>query len=385
MAAAIAQKAADDAKKAADEQKIRDDADAKKKDDELKALRAAAAKTAADAEEARKKAELLAKTRDDEAKKLLEGRGSLVIVTEPAGATIAIPNFVPLVSPATIKDLRLGNYAVTLTAPGYDPKDVNVDIKANVATDPGVIRLARQVGSLEITTDTPGISFEVRPAPPHVSVGAADVRQGKTPATLTDLPTGEYVVTFKREGWPDRTENVVIEHGKTAHVTPKYTGGSVTITSTPSGANVVHDGQTLGQTPLTLSGLQPGEITYSLELPAYISDTVRGQIEAEKTLPLNAVLMAADVIVPLNLLEEKPVAIKTVDPVLTYEMQRNGGSATISLTVDRDGTPKDLRVESATDPALGKVCMAAAAQWRFRPGMVKGEPVRTRVSLPFRM
>ena len=57
----------------------------------------------------------------------------------------------------------------------------------------------------------------------------------------------------------------------------------------------------------------------------------------------------------------------------------------ISLVVDRDGTPKDLKVESSTDVEFGRRCLAAAAQWRFRPGTIKGVPVKTRVSLPFKL
>ena len=57
----------------------------------------------------------------------------------------------------------------------------------------------------------------------------------------------------------------------------------------------------------------------------------------------------------------------------------------ISLTIDRDGTPKDLKVDSASDPEFGRRCLAAAAQWRFKPATIKGIPVKTRVALPFKL
>jgi TonB family protein len=74
-----------------------------------------------------------------------------------------------------------------------------------------------------------------------------------------------------------------------------------------------------------------------------------------------------------------------VQPNLDREMTDQGGSATISLTVDRDGTTKDLKVETASDPEFGRRCLAAAAQWRFKPCTINGEPVRTRVMLPFKL
>jgi len=355
------------------------EAEARKRTEEELAQKNAAAEALA------KKALEEAKLRETDANRILNGRGSLVIVTEPAGASIAISNFAPLQSPTTITDLRLGRYTINISLPGYDPLSLEVEIKDNTPTDPGKLRLVRQTSSLEISSEPAGAAFEVRPALPQISVGGVAVKTGKTPATLVDLPTGAYVVTFRRDGWPDQTENVTIEHGKMAHAAWKYVGGAVTITTVPGGARVTRNGEALGVTPLTLTDQQPGEMSFGLDLAGFITTTVEGKIEAEKTLNLSANLGAEDRIVPLRELDERPMPIKMVKPELGYESTRTGGSATISLMVDRDGTPKDLRVELATDQDFAKRCMDAAAQWRFKPGTVKGVPVRTRVSVPFNL
>jgi hypothetical protein len=229
-----------------------------------------------------------------ETNRLLNGRGSLTIVTEPAGATIAISNLAPRVSPATVNDLRLGHYTVGVTLTGYEPVNLEVEIKDNEATDPGPVRLIRQTGSLEIVTEPAGINFEVRPAAARFFAAGADVKQGKTPATLADLPTGDYAVIFSREGWPNRTENVVVESKSTAHITAKFTGGTVEITSAPTGANVIRNGTVIGTTPLTLQDQQPGDVEYSLELQGFIGATVTGRIEAEKLLRLSTNFRSQD-------------------------------------------------------------------------------------------
>lgn len=383
---------ADRVARAQAEQRLLDEAKARQKAEQEAKAQAEALKRAqeevaqknAAAEALAKKAEEEAKQREGDANRILNARGSLAIETEPPGAAIAISNFAARVSPTTIEDLRLGRYTVNLSMPGYDPMSVQVEIKENAAANPGVLKLVRQTGSLEITTDPPGASFEIRPAPPHVAAeGSPEVKNGKTPATLAGLPTGEYTVTFRREGWPEHAENVVIEHGKTAHVAWKYLGGSVTITSAPAGAHVTRNGEAIGDTPLTLNDQLPGDVTYNLDLPGFLSATVEGRIEAEKTLALDTSLRAEDRIVSPRELDEQPVAVKMVKPEVGYEITRNGATATISLVVDRDGTPKDIRVESSTDSEFGRRCVAAAAQWRFRPGTIKGVPVRTRVSIPF--
>ena len=355
------------------------EADARKRTEDELAQRNAAAEALA------KKALEEAKLRETDANRILNGRGSLVIVTEPAGASIAVSNFMPRQSPTTITDLRLGRYTVNISLPGYDPLNLEVDVKDNTATDPGIIRLVRQTGSLEIKTEPEGATFEVRPVMPQISVGGVAVKSGKTPTILADLPTGAYVVTFRRDGWPDHTENVTIEHGRPAHVSWKYVGGAVTITTTPAGARVTRNGEAFGVTPVTITDQQPGDTNFTLELAGFISTTVEGKIEAEKTLILNANLGAEDRIVPPSELDERPVQIKTVKPELGYEAIRVGGTATISMVVDRDGTPKDIKVVSSTDAEAGQRCVEAVAQWRFKPGTVKGVPVKTRVavSIPF--
>ena len=335
------------------------------------------------AEAARQQAAEEARRREIETNRLLNGRGSLVIATEPAGATIDIGNLAPRVSPATVSDLRLGHYTVKISLTGYDPANLDVEIKDNEATAPGPIRLVRQTGSLTLATEPAGENYEVRPAASRFFAAASDLRQGKTPATLADLPTGEYTVIFSREGWPNHTENVVIEHNRAAQISSKFSGGSVTITSTPAGASVTRHGLKLGVTPLTLEDVQPGEASYTLEAQAYIPVDVTGRVEPEKTLRLDATLISVDRIAGTSDLDERPVPIKTVEPIITHYQEKTEGTAIISLMIDRDGTPKDLKVEQASSLQFGRRCLEAAARWRFSPGKIKGIPVKTRVSLPF--
>ncbi len=334
-------------------------------------------------EAARQQAAEEARRREIETNRLLNGRGSLVIATEPAGATIDIGNLAPRVSPATVSDLRLGHYTVKISLTGYDPANLDVEIKDNEATAPGPIRLVRQTGSLTLATEPAGENYEVRPAASRFFAAASDLRQGKTPATLADLPTGEYTVIFSREGWPNHTENVVIEHNRAAQISSKFSGGSVTITSTPAGASVTRHGLALGVAPLTLEDVQPGEASYTLEVQGYIPVDVTGRVEPEKTLRLDATLISVDRIARNSDLDERPVPIKTVEPIVNHYQERTEGTAIISLMIDRDGTPKDLKVEQASSLQFGRRCLEAAARWRFSPGKIKGIPVKTRVSLPF--
>ncbi|HEY9154991.1 MAG TPA: TonB family protein, partial [Opitutaceae bacterium] len=216
-------------------------------------------------------------------------------------------------------------------------------------------------------------------------VNPADVRKGTTPANLNDVPAGNYTITISKPNWPNYTTNVSVERNGSAKVNGTFQGGTIVVNSTPSGAAVMRDGNQIGTTPLTLNDVIPGDVSYTLQLRGLENATVSGHVDAGKTLTLNGTLLDADRVMKISELDERPVPLQQVEPELTSSMRAEGGSATIEFVVGVDGIPTDLRVVNASNPAFGKACMAAAAKWRFRPGVVRGRQVRTHISLPFRM
>lgn len=64
--------------------------------------------------------------------------------------------------------------------------------------------------------------------------------------------------------------------------------------------------------------------------------------------------------------------------------RRLGGIAEVSFVVDATGKvePSSVEVVDATQPAFGEAAKRALLVTGFKPGMVSGNPVRTKVSLP---
>ena len=52
----------------------------------------------------------------------------------------------------------------------------------------------------------------------------------------------------------------------------------------------------------------------------------------------------------------------------------------IVVIAQRFVMPDDLHVVNASNQNFGRACLAAAAKWRFRPGVVRGRQVRTHIS-----
>ena len=111
--------------------------------------------------------------------------------------------------------------------------------------------------------------------------------KGTTPATLTGIVPGTYTVLLKKSGYPDYTTSTAIIAGQvttinadltkgpqaaatnapaaTATTAPVPGEGSLSVSTTPQGAQVFIDGVVRGMTPATIPGLSAGQHTVLLK------------------------------------------------------------------------------------------------------------------------
>jgi len=331
------------------------------------------------AEAARKQAETEA--RNQAAVRLANARGTLVVTTEPAGAMVAVGDLPPKPSPVTFALIKIGKYPVTLTLAHHEEVKLEAEVTENNTTETGPITLPSLVGSATLTSEPAGSAYEIHPANAF-SIGSDAPRTGLTPATVADLDPGEYTVTFSRPGWAPHSASLTVSRGETAQGTWTFPAGTVRLSSVPAGATVLRDGLKLGRTPLTL--LQPpGPGRYELQLAQYEPLTLAGQIEEGKTTDLTAELHPADLLYGAADLDSPPEPINPKIPDLPDSLTLTEGKVVVQMTINRDGTPTDLKIIRASNPNIGKIYLAALAKWKFKPGMKAGKPVRSVVVAPF--
>jgi TonB family protein len=84
-----------------------------------------------------------------------------------------------------------------------------------------------------------------------------------------------------------------------------------------------------------------------------------------------------------------PVAINTVTAQFTDEARKThlNGTCLITLIVDPQGMPEDIRLIKGVDPGLDRNALIAAGQYRFKPALRDGEPIPVQISVEinFRM
>jgi TonB family protein len=73
-----------------------------------------------------------------------------------------------------------------------------------------------------------------------------------------------------------------------------------------------------------------------------------------------------------------PQLIHKVEPEFTQEARAAhfGGTVVLQLVVDKGGLPTEMSVISPLGYGLDEQALAAVAQWRFRPGIKAGAPVK---------
>ena len=80
---------------------------------------------------------------------------------------------------------------------------------------------------------------------------------------------------------------------------------------------------------------------------------------------------------------EAPVLIKMVSPVGLSRW--HSANLTLTMNVDVNGRPSDIKVLSREDRAVTGNLVAAAAQWQFTPAKKNGVAVPSKIVLPIEL
>jgi formylglycine-generating enzyme required for sulfatase activity len=124
-------------------------------------------------------------------------------------------------------------------------------------------------------------NFLVSSSPPGAEILADGKTVGTAPCEIP-LSEGEHKLTARYPGWPAQERTVRAEPGPASGVAFAFPFGRVKITSAPAGATVVFNGKEIGQTPLPLDDLEPGERKFSLRLAGYRNAEVTATVEPGK-------------------------------------------------------------------------------------------------------
>jgi serine/threonine protein kinase len=334
------------------------------------------------------------------------------IRTEPAGALVVLGDHAQK-SPAMFADLEPRRYNLRIMSPGYEPVETSVDLGRKHSVDLPPFRLVRSKGALQIQSEPSGAQFWIKSEDAQVSRegvtpqriadlatgkysiiarrGDWEMREnvevqrgettnksfafvsaitnitsepngaeifvdgksrGRAPLRL-DLPAHVHDLVAHLDGWPDEQQKIDVnaQRENAAHFV--FANGSVKITSAPGGATVIANGKDLGQTPLVIEEVKPGDVTYELRQTGYKPGSVSGKVEPQQQTFLAAHLEKSIGPVPgqpfTNSLGMKFVPLGDIQ-ISVWETRVQDYEAFCRAT-GRHYEPLDFH-QTATDPAV---------------------------------
>ena len=120
----------------------------------------------------------------------LERLSGLVIVqTDPPGAAIEINGAAYGKTPALLTELPFGDYRMKLVAPGFQPKEVDLQIKDRTPLKK----------FYDLTTSSATLTVESEPAGAKIAING--IARGTTPATIDKIPEGDVAIELTLDGY----------------------------------------------------------------------------------------------------------------------------------------------------------------------------------------
>jgi len=279
--------------------------------------------------------------------------------TDPPGALVVLGDHTQR-SPATFGNLEPRKYSLRIMNPGYDPIETMVDLGSKKSPELSVFRLIRSKGALELQSDPSGAQFTLRSEDGQIS------RDGIMPAKIMDLPTGKYSLVAKRGDW-EVSDSVEIGRGETVRKSLPFLSATLSVTSEPTGADILVDGNERGRTPLRVDvPARPHELVARLagwpdERRSIIvgarSENAAHFVFANGSVKITSSPGGATVVANGRELGQTPLVIEEVKPgAVSYDLRLAGYKGT-SITGHVEPQQQAFlaaRLEKSLGPELGQ-------------------------------
>lgn len=198
---------------------------------------------------------------------LRRSHGRLQLTSAPAGAEYTLLAGDRTVAtgkcPALLDNLETGEYSVRFLHAGcLEERKVEVQRQEAAAVSAEFV-----FGKVSITSEPAGAEIQIDGKP----AGAAPLE--------TELTRGPHEVVARFAKWPEQKKKIDVQPAGNPPLEFRFARGSVKITSSPVGATVRVDGREIpDRTPLLIEGLEPGPVSYELQLPGHKPATLTGEV-----------------------------------------------------------------------------------------------------------
>jgi hypothetical protein len=213
---------------------------------------------------------------------MMASSGTLYVDSVPRGADVKIDNIFRGQTPVRVGNLASGDHTVKLRLSGFQTltQEVRVTQGQESQISPSLIP-----NPLDVKTG----SVSVSSTPGGASVFLNNDYQGVTQSggylDLPDIIPGVYTITLKDPHYEEFSQTITVTAGKMTPVNAVLkapaqqtaVNGTLSISSSPAGAQVLLDNRFVGVTPLMLNTVTPGDYSLILKMDGYddYANTIR--------------------------------------------------------------------------------------------------------------
>jgi hypothetical protein len=220
--------------------------------------------------------------------------GSISVDSNPDRATAILDGGSSQLTPCTFSSVLPGVHTIQVSLSGYQPYSTTTSVSAGKST--------YVFASLTALAPTTGTIYATS-LPQGASVYVDGKYYGPAPQLATGLTPGFHEVRLALSGFEDWVGQVQVFAGQTTTVSQTLPAspttrpttapgtGTLSVSSSPSGAQVFVDNAYMGITPISLSPISAGSHAVLLKLTGYADFEVTAQVSAGQTTPVSATLI----------------------------------------------------------------------------------------------
>ena len=238
----------------------------------------------------------------------VQNYGSISVTSSPSGATAVLDGSNSQITPCTFHNVLQGSHTIQVMKSGYSTWSTTTSVSPGLNT--------QVYASLSPTQPETG-SIYVTSLPTGASVYVDGTYYGPAPQLASGLSPGYHQVRISLSGFQDWVGSVNVQSGVTTRIsqtlsvgpTPTQVPGtgSISVYSTPAGADVYLDNGYVGISPLTISSVTPGSHVVLLTLPGYANWQATVQVQRDLVSSVDATLSTAPTGAPTK--SDLPAAI----------------------------------------------------------------------------
>jgi len=276
--------------------------------------------------------------------------GSIYVSSTSSGASIYLDGIYKGTTPKTLNDVPVGAHTIRLEKSRYNDWSTSVSV-----TSGSTRSVSAPLSAIPTPKPSTG-SIYVSSTPSDASIYLDGIYKGTTPKTVSGVSVGSHTLKLTKSRYEDYTTTVSVTAGDTASIDAPLTveTGPISVSSTPSGADIYLDGRYKGTTPTTISDASPGSHTLKLEKYGYAEWLTSVHVTSGVTESITAPLTAADVSSPAIRID-KPAIIEQNNNELLEEGEKvtitygaNDPSGVTSIKILLDGTLLESQNQAGT-------------------------------------